>query len=74
MTVHLYQAYPKYNHSNMICRECVQLALEVYGIDDRIDTQIMKTPNDFLVHLKYLNNGRKPDIITLKKYMGDIFL
>ena len=57
----------------MTCRACVKLPLDVYWIYASIDTQIIKTPHDILVHFAALDNYRKPDIGTLKKEMGDIF-
>ena len=71
--VHLYQAHPKYKYSCMTFRECIQLPLQVYGIDAIIDTQMLKTHHIILVHLVDLGNGRKPYIGTLKKEMGYIF-
>ena len=51
----------------MTCRACVQLPRDEYGIDASIDTQMMKTPHDIIVHLEALGYGRNPDIGTLKK-------
>ena len=51
MTAHPYQADPNCNNIRITCRACVQLPLDVYGIDSSIDTQIMKNPHDLLVHL-----------------------
>ena len=73
MAVHPYQAEPIYKHSCMTSRACVQLPLDVDGIDASINSQIMKTPNDLLGHLAALDNGRNPYIGTLKKEKGDIF-
>ena len=73
MTVHPDQADPNFNYSRITCRTCVQLPLYVYGIDASIDTQIMEKPHILLVHFATLDNGRKPDIVTLKKNRGDIF-
>ena len=73
MTVQPDQADPKCNYSYMTFRACVQLPLDVDEIDSSIDTQIMKTTHDLLVHLAALDDGRNPDIGTLKKYRGDIF-
>ena len=50
----------------------VKLPLHKDWIDDIIDTQIKKI-NDILIYLSDLENGRKPDIGTLKKYRGDTF-
>ena len=57
----------------MTYRPCVQLPLDVDGIDARIDTQTMKTPHGLLVKLAALENLRKPDIGTLKKKRGGVF-
>ena len=73
MTVHPDQADPNCKHGRMTSRACFQLPLGVDGIDASIDTQILKTPHDLLVHLSELDNGRKSDIGTLKKDRGDIF-
>ena len=73
MAVQPYQADPNYKHSHMTCRACVQLPLDVDGIDTIINTQTLKTPHDLLAHLADLYNGRKPDIGTLKKEKGEIF-
>ena len=35
---------------------------------------MMKTPHDLIFHLEALENGKKTDIVTLKKDKGDIFL
>ena len=43
MTVHPYQADPKCNYMSMTCRACVQLPLDVDGIDASIDNQMLKT-------------------------------
>ena len=72
--VHPDQADPNCNYSHMACRACVQIPLDVDEIYYSIDTQMLKTPNDLLVHLAALDNGRKPYIGTLKKDRGDIFL
>ena len=57
----------------MTCRSRVQLPLDLDGIDSSIDTQMLKNPHNILFHLADLDNGRKPDIGTLKKDNGDIF-
>ena len=57
----------------MDCRACVQIPLDLYGLDSSIDTQMLKTPHDLLVHLEALGNGINPDIGKLKKNMRDIF-
>ena len=67
MTFHPYQADPKCIHSCMTCRACIQLPLDVDGVNSSIDTQILKTPRDGLVHLAALENGINPDIGTLKR-------
>ena len=69
MTVHSDQADPNCNYSRMTCRACVQLPLDVYGID----TKILEKPHDLLVQLAALENGRNPYIYTLNKYRGGIF-
>ena len=51
MPVHLDQADTKFKHSRMTCNDCVQLLLDVDGIDARIDIQILKTPQILLLHL-----------------------
>ena len=56
----------------MTCRACIQLPLDVYGIDTSINTQMLKNPHDLLVHSAALENGRNPDIGTLKKEKGYI--
>ena len=53
--------------------DCVKLPLYVYGIDDSIETKILKTPHILLVHLAALESGRNTDIGTLNKDRGDIF-
>ena len=73
MTVQPYQADTKRKHGHMNCRDCIKLPLGVDGIDDSIDTQIMKTTRDLLVHLAALDNVRNPDIVTPKKVRGGIF-
>ena len=35
---------------------------------------MLENPHIIIVHLAALDNGRKPDIGTLKKDRGDIFL
>ena len=72
MTVHPDQADPNCNYSCMTCRACVQLSLDVDVIDSSINTQILKTPHDLLVHLAALYNGINPEIGILKKEKGDI--
>ena len=74
MTVHPNQADPNFKHSQMTCRACVQLLIDVDGVDARINTQMLISPHDLMVHLAALGNGRKPDIGTLKKEKGGIFL
>ena len=73
MVVHTYQADPNCKHSRIIFRACVQLPLYVYGIDDSIKTQMLKTPHCLLLHLEALDNGINTDICTLKKEKGYIF-
>ena len=57
----------------MTCRACVKLLLDVDGIGDIINTQILKTPHDLLIHLAALENGINPEIGTLKKEKREIF-
>ena len=73
MAVHQYQADSNCENSRMTCRSFIQLPLNVDEIDAIIDTHILKTPHDILVHLVVLDNGIKPDIGTLKKDRGDTF-
>ena len=73
MTVHPGHYDPKLKHSRTTCMDCVKIPLDVDGIDDSIDTQMMKKPNDLPVHLADLYYGRNPYIGTLKKERGDIF-
>ena len=54
----------------MVCRSYVQLPIDLDGIDASIDTQILKSPHTLLVQLADLENGRNPDIGTLKKERG----
>ena len=70
MMVNPDQYDPKLKQSHMNCRECVQLPLDVYGIDSSIYTQMMRIRHDFLVHLDTLDYVRKPDIGTFKKDRG----
>ena len=72
MTVHPYQAGPNCNYSCITFRDCIQIPLDIDGIYASIDTQILKT-HIILVHLEALDNGRNPDIGTLKKDKGEIF-
>ena len=73
MMVHLDQADKNCKNSILTFRECIKLPLDVDGIDASIDTQMLKTPHDLLLHLVALENGRNTDIGTLKKDRGDIF-
>ena len=57
----------------MTCRYYVKLPLGVYIIYDVMDTKILKTPHDLLVHLATLEKDRNTDTITLNKYRGDTF-
>ena len=72
-TVHSEQADPKLNHIRMACRACVQLLLNVYGVDTSIDTEMLKTPKILLSLLVDLDNGRKPYIGILRKDRQGIF-
>ena len=62
MTFNPYQTDTKYKKIHMTCFECVQLPLYFYGVDDIIDTQIIKLPYNMLVHLSALDYERKPDM------------
>ena len=73
MTVHPDQAGPNWNYSHIACRDCIQLPLDVYGIDAIIDTKILENSHTTLAHLVDLDKGRNPNIVTLKKYRGEIF-
>ena len=73
MTVRPYHAVPNCKYSRMTCRSCVQLLLNVNGIDTSINTHMVKLPHDLIVYLEDLENGRNPDIGTLKKEKGEIF-
>ena len=55
--VHLDWTDTKYNHDIMTSRACILLPLDVDGIYEIIDTQMMKTPNVLLFHLEALENG-----------------
>ena len=74
MTVLPDQANTNCKYSLITCRACIQLPLYVYGIDASIDTHILKNTQTILVYLADLDNGRNPDIETLTKDRGDIFL
>ena len=71
--VHPYQSDTNCKYGRMTCRACIQISLDVDGIDGIIYNQMLKTPHEILVHLADSDNGRKPDIVTLKRYRGDIF-
>ena len=73
ITVHPDQADPNCKHSCITCRACVQLPLDVDGIDAIINTQMLTTPHDLLVHLEAFNHGRNPYIGKPKKEKGEIF-
>ena len=72
MTVHPDQDDQKSNDSRITCRALIQLPLDIDGIYFSIDTQMMEKPHIILVHLIDLDNGRQPDIGTLKEGRGDI--
>ena len=57
----------------MACRACVQILLYVDGIYAGINNQMPKTPHDLIVHLADFDNGRNPEIGTIKKEKGYIF-
>ena len=73
MVVHPDQADPNCNYSCVTCRDCIQIPLGVDWIYARIDTHMLKN-NNLIVHLEALDYGINPDIGTLKKDRGDIFL
>ena len=58
----------------MTFRACIQLLLDVYGIDASIYTPVILKTHILIVHFLDLDNGRNPDIGTLNKYRGDNFL
>ena len=41
MTLHPYQADPKFKHSHVNCRACIQLPLDINEIYDIFDTQML---------------------------------
>ena len=67
MMVQLDQADLNCKNSLLTCRACVQLLLDVNGVDAIINIQMLKTLHGLLVHLAAFDNGRNPDIGTLKK-------
>ena len=73
MTVQPDQADPNCKNSRMTCRACVQLPLDVNGIEASINTKMLKIPHDIIVHLATLENAKKPHIGTLKKDKVYIF-
>ena len=73
MTFHPDQADPNCKQSRITCISFIQFPLDVDGIYARIYTQMLKPPHILIVHLADLDNGRQPDIGTLKKDRGDIF-
>ena len=73
MTVNPDKADAKCKYSHMTCRDCVQLPVYAYGMDDSIENQMFNTPPGILVHLAALDNVRKPKIGTLNKEWGDVF-
>ena len=73
MEVHPYQVDTNCKHSRINCRACIQITLDVDGIDTSIDTQTLKTTHDLLFHLADLYNEINLDIGTLKKDRDDIF-
>ena len=70
--VHPEQDDPNCKHGCMTCRSCIQLPLYLNWVDDSINTQTLETSHDLLSHLAALDNGRNPEIGTLKKEKGDI--
>ena len=73
VTVHPDQADPKCKQNIISCRSCVKLPLYIDVIDGSIDIKILEPPHILLFHLADLENGRNPDIGTLKKDRGDVF-
>ena len=73
MMFHPDQADTNCKHIQMTCKAFSQLPLDVDGIYDRIDTQMIKTPHILLLLLAALGNRIKPDIGKLKKERGYIF-
>ena len=57
----------------MTCRTYVKLIIDVDGIDTIIDTQMINTSHNLLLHLADLDYGRKLDLGTLKKERVNIF-
>ena len=47
--------------------------IDVDGVDASINTQMIEKTHDILFHLAYLDNGRNPDIGTLKKDRAKYF-
>ena len=75
VTVHPYQADPKYKNNSMTCKACVKVLLYVDGIYAIIDTQMPEKYHDLLFQLKALDYGRNTDIGRLKKESrGHIFI
>ena len=54
-------------------RNYVKLPLNENKIDTRNNSLILNLPNDILVHLEYLENWGKTEIVTFKKERGDVF-
>ena len=73
MTAHPDQADPKFKHNPMTLRECAQFQLYADGIDAIIDNKMLKTLHIIIFHLAALENGRNPDISTLKEDRGELF-
>ena len=73
MAIHRYKTDPNCKQNCITCRACVQLPFDIYGIDASIDTKRLKNNHYILVHSKALDNGRDPDIGTLKEDRGDTF-
>ena len=61
---------PKFKCIHMTCRDCVQLPLDVDGIDSSIDTQMLKTPHVLLFQFASIYYGGNTYIGTLKKDGG----
>ena len=52
---------------------CVQLPLDKGGINNTIKNQMITPPHDLFVQSVDLENGRKPDIVILKKDIEGVF-
>ena len=71
--VHIDQDDPNCNYSRMTYRSCIHIPLYVDGIYSSIDNHMLLKTHILLFRLVALENGRNPDIGTLKKDRGDVF-